>query len=287
MGRPAVGGRQGGRPLVRAARHPARHPPAGELEIRVTAGGGTLAKTVAIAVKNYPEQRLTIKDKRKVEPSAEDIARIEREQKITAAVKRFTEHQPDTAGAAPGRTALVTLRPAPLFNGQPRNPHAGLDVAAEPARRCGRRAMRWWPTPAITFQRQHGFSRPWPGPDYRLHAPVAYRRRPGQTVRRGDLLGAIGATGRVTGPHLHWAVILNNTPVDPELFLTPPMNAKGGRSRLERNSQPQTWAWPACSSVYRPWPCRPNRRWHSGCQAQIRQRKTRQQFFIEATSFPG
>ena len=49
----------------------------GELEIRVTADGGTLAKTVAIAVKNYPEQRLTIKDKRKVEPSAEDIARIE------------------------------------------------------------------------------------------------------------------------------------------------------------------------------------------------------------------
>jgi murein DD-endopeptidase MepM/ murein hydrolase activator NlpD len=43
--------------------------------------------------------------------------------------------------------------------------------------------------------------------------------RPGQAVRKGDSLGAAGATGRVTGPHLHWAVILNNTAVDPELFL--------------------------------------------------------------------
>jgi murein DD-endopeptidase MepM/ murein hydrolase activator NlpD len=43
--------------------------------------------------------------------------------------------------------------------------------------------------------------------------------RPGQRVRRGEPLGAAGATGRVTGAHLHWAVILNGTAVDPELFL--------------------------------------------------------------------
>jgi len=41
----------------------------------------------------------------------------------------------------------------------------------------------------------------------------------GDRVNTGDSLGAIGKTGRVTGPHLHWSVSLNNTRVDPILFL--------------------------------------------------------------------
>lgn len=197
----------------------------GELEIRVLRGSTVEALSIPIRPKNYPEQRLTIKDQRKVEPNPDDLARIEREQKVTEAVKkRFSPEMPDSTLNQPAAGPLSSrfgLRR--IFNGQPRNPHAGLDVAA------GAGTPVQAPSDAVVANTgEYFFNGNTVFLDHGQGLITAYMHlsridvRPGQSVKRGERLGAIGATGRATGPHLHWAVILNNTPVDPELFLAKP-----------------------------------------------------------------
>ncbi len=193
----------------------------GELEITAS---GTL-KRVTVQIKNYPEQRLTIKDKRKVEPNPDDLARIDREKEVTDAIKRrFSAPPPDTAFVLPASGPLSSrfgLRR--IFNGLPRNPHAGLDVAV------GTGAPVKAPADGVVANTgDYFFNGNTVFVDHGQGLITAYMHlsridvRAGQTVKKGELIGAVGNTGRVTGPHLHWAVILNNTPVDPELFLARP-----------------------------------------------------------------
>ena len=197
----------------------------GDLEIAVFFGPTVALRQIPVRIKNYPEQRLTIKDKRKVEPSPEDLARIEREKEVTETIKRrFSAPVPDTGFTQPAAGPLSSrfgLRR--IFNGQPRNPHAGLDVAA------GTGTPVKAPADGIVANTgDYFFNGNTVFIDHGQGLITAYMHlsrldvRAGQAVKRGESLGAIGATGRATGPHLHWAVILNNTPVDPELFLVRP-----------------------------------------------------------------
>ena len=197
----------------------------GELEISVFSGSTATGKPIAIRPKNYPEQRLTIKDKRKVEPNPDDLARIEREKETTEAIKRrFSDAAPATDFMLPASGPLSSrfgLRR--VFNGQPRNPHAGLDVAV------GTGAPVKAPAAGVVANTgDYFFNGNTVFIDHGQGLISAYMHlsridvSPGQAVKKGEILGAVGATGRVTGPHLHWAVILNNTAVDPELFLRQP-----------------------------------------------------------------
>lgn len=195
------------------------------LTIRVLSERGTRSQEVAVGIRNYPEQRLSIKNKRKVEPSAEDIARIEREQAHTAQLKRrFSAGEPDTDFGRPADGRLSSrfgLRR--FFNGLPRNPHNGLDFAAPtgtPVRAPA--AGKVIDTGNYFFNGNSVFL------DHGQGLISIYMHlsridvQVGQQVTKGERLGAVGATGRSTGPHLHWTVILNDTPVDPELFLGRP-----------------------------------------------------------------
>ena len=104
------------------------------LEIRVSGRSTATAESISVPIgsKNYPEQRLTIKENRKGEPEPDDLVRIAREKAHTEQIKqRFSDALPDTNFARPADGRLSSrfgLRR--IFNGLPRNPHSGLDFAA-------------------------------------------------------------------------------------------------------------------------------------------------------------
>ncbi len=199
--------------------------PPGTQAIRVETGSGTAALEFTVAPWAYGEQRLRLRNRRQVEPTPEDLRRIEREQAHTAAIKAsFSAATPDSDFARPSQGRLSSrfgLRR--FFNGQSRLPHSGLDFAAP----AGSPVL----APAagsVVDTGDYFFNGNTVFLDHGQGLISAYMHLSridvavGQRVERGERLGAVGTSGRATGPHLHWTVILNATPVDPLLFLSRP-----------------------------------------------------------------
>ncbi len=177
----------------------------------------------AIRAKRYPEQRVTLKDQRKVTPNAEDEARIAREQVLMApAWKAWPEalvpslsfRQP-TPGAL---TASFGLRR--IFNGVPRSPHAGLDIRAPQGQAVRAPAPgRVVLTGDFFYSGNAVFIAHGEGVVSLLCHLSKISVKEGQVLQTGDVVGEVGSTGRASGPHLHWSLSLNNTRVDPRIFL--------------------------------------------------------------------
>jgi len=192
--------------------------------LTVRAGDGAAREIAfALAPKRYPEQRLTV-ERRHVELSAQDLARFERERVHLADVtSRFTaSREPTTlrlASPTDGpRSSSFGLRR--IFNGEKRNPHSGMDIAAPAGTPVLAAAAD-----AVADTGDYFFNGNTVIVDHgegllTLYCHLsAIEAEAGAPVDAGARIGRVGATGRVTGAHLHFSVYLNATPVDPALFL--------------------------------------------------------------------
>lgn len=184
--------------------------------------------TVRLADRKRPVQRLTV-NKNYVTPPPEVRERIRNDrEKVRAAL----------AQPLPQRHWSLPLeRPVPgtvsslfglkrIFNGQPRGVHRGLDLRGAqgtPIRACADGVVAladnlYFSGNAVYINHGDGVFTSY------LHMSETHVK-PGQRVRRGDVLGLVGATGRVTGPHLHLGLTVQGEAVDPQPLLASPVTA--------------------------------------------------------------
>jgi murein DD-endopeptidase MepM/ murein hydrolase activator NlpD len=205
----------------------------GAHKVVVESAKGKTNVTFQVKDKKYRTQYLTIKDQRKVEPNPDDLKRIYAETaRSNAALSRFTA----TDAARFHLSAPIegvrsdSFGSRRYFNGQPRHPHTGMDIAAPrgtpihaPADGKVVEAGKFFYN-GNTLYIDHGNGLV---TMYCHLDTVAVKA--GDVVKEGDLLGTVGSTGRVTGPHLHWGIALNRAMVDPALFLEEQATGKGNR----------------------------------------------------------
>ena len=167
--------------------------------------------------KTFPTRRLTV-EPRFVDPPATEAARIASEAKRLSALWTSTAPRgwngpfeapvPEAANSAFGSRSV--------FNGQARSPHGGADFGSPSGRQIAAPGGGMVVLvgdlyfTGLTVVIDHGLGL------ISLFAHLsAFDVREGQSVARGDPIGLVGATGRVTGPHLHWTVRLRGARVDP------------------------------------------------------------------------
>ncbi|MFC2970790.1 peptidoglycan DD-metalloendopeptidase family protein [Azotobacter bryophylli] len=218
QGRPLLTVREDGRRWLAIVGIPLTVKPG---EQRIEADGRSLA--FRVEPRHYREQRITLKNRRQVSPNPDDLKRIERElAEQTDAYRRFEPRQPsnllfDKPVAGPLSSPFGLRR---FFNGEERNPHSGLDFAV----------------PAGTPVKAPAAGRVTLVGDYFFNGRTVFvdhgqglismfchlsrvEVKVGDELPRGAVLGRVGATGRATGPHLHWNVSLNDARVDPAIFI--------------------------------------------------------------------
>jgi murein DD-endopeptidase MepM/ murein hydrolase activator NlpD len=195
---------------------PGRHP----IDIEASVGPTVERSTVEVVVtpRRFPTRTLTV-DEAFVNPPpaaleqiARDTERLDRIWASSAPAKLwsgpFVRPVPQAANSAFGTRSIL--------NGQPRSPHGGADflspagtpIAAPNAGRVALAGPQYYTGNTVIVD--HGLGL------FSLFAHLSeIDVHEGDAVRTGEVIGKVGATGRVTGPHLHWTVRANLARVDP------------------------------------------------------------------------
>jgi len=206
--------------------------PAGPVGWRVLAPAGQVTAplatgTVRLRARTFPVQRLTLPPA-VVDLDPATLARVDAERAALQAA--LADSAPERLWRGPFRPPVEGARPTGgfglrrLINGQPRSPHTGYDWAAPvgtpvAAANAGR----------VALVAEHFFAGRNVVLDHGLGLFTLYfhldetRVAAGEPVAAGHVIGTVGATGRVTGPHLHFGVLLGGARVDPETLLALPL----------------------------------------------------------------
>jgi murein DD-endopeptidase MepM/ murein hydrolase activator NlpD len=198
---------------------------AGPLELARGRGGRRETTTVRVGKFDYPVQQLTL-PRHMVELSPEDLARVERENREMA---RLWTREGPRRFSLPLATPLDPLPASGRFghrriiNGHPRSPHGGADYSVADGTPVLAAADG---TVALVADQFFGGNAAFVDHGDGLVTMYMHMSRvdvaESQAVRRGDRLGAVGSTGRATGPHLHFGVRWRGARVDPALLLGDP-----------------------------------------------------------------
>jgi murein DD-endopeptidase MepM/ murein hydrolase activator NlpD len=196
-----------------------------ETRLSVTlSGGATEERLLAVARRDWPEQRIDGLPRHKTEPDAASLARLGAE---TAMIRAIRARVTDTALVLGGLTRPVDGPVSGVFgsrrfyNGMGGAPHSGLDIAAPegaPVGACGGGTVVLAAPDLFltgrTVMIDHGLG---------LISTYAHLSRvdvhEGQRVGKGELIGAVGSSGLASGPHLHWGLSWLDIRIDPETAL--------------------------------------------------------------------
>lgn len=203
--------------------------PPGILSVTVRqAQGSEQDWAIDVQAHSYREERLQIANQRFVEPAPEDIERYTREAAMQRQVyQSYSDLQrlpfPMQLPTSGRRSSEFGVRR--FYNDQPRSPHSGLDLASATGTPIVAPAAG---TVALTgdfffsgklVMIDHGA-----GIISMLGHMSEILVHEGQQVALGETIGKVGATGRATGPHVHWTLSVAGVRVDPELAIDLPQS---------------------------------------------------------------